>query len=106
VKYFFLADGWDTARVWGFDGLWEESIWRRKPLIERLHLSIKQPQERLWLYRVEDAVVMVEVRPDRELSYTKSNIGQVLLKRLISAEQVLEILSEAEIVMNQKIGNI
>jgi hypothetical protein len=93
VKYFFLADGWSTGRVWEFGGLWDESNWQRSPQIKRLKLSIEHQQERLWLYQVEDAVIMVEVKPNSQIDRLKPTIGQVLIKRLISAEQAIEILA-------------
>jgi hypothetical protein len=43
----------------------------------------------LWLYQVEDSVLMVEVKPEGEV---RQAIGQVVLKRLISADQVIERL--------------
>jgi hypothetical protein len=96
VKYFFLSDGWMVGRVWEFGGLWNENAWRRKPQIQQMNLCILEQGEKLWLYRVEDAVLMVEVKPSR-LSPTESTagttIGQVVLKRLISAEDVIERLS-------------
>ena len=98
MKYFFLSDGWTYDRVWEFGGLWDRGSWGRKPKIERLNCGILQQQEILWLYAVEDAVLMVEVEP-LKLEET-SNIGQVVLKRLISAEQAIEVLSLAESVFN------
>lgn len=92
MKYFFLSDGWTTGRVWEFGGLWDELAWQRKPYIRRLNLSIEDREERLWLYQVEETVLMVEVKPQ---GVTRPSIGQVVLKRLISAEQVIERLSEA-----------
>ena len=97
MKYFFLSDGWTYDRVWEFGGLWDRGSWGRKPEIERLNCGILQQQEILWLYAVEDAVLMVEVEP---LLEGTSNIGQVVLKRLISAEQAIEVLSQAESVFN------
>lgn len=107
MKYFFLAEGWTHGRVWELGGLWDENHWRRKPLIERLDLAIQQRHladeaisgskselETLWLYRVEDAVLMIEVKPQSQNNNLA--IGTVLLKRLISAEQAIEILSQAE----------
>ena len=41
----------------------------------------------------------VEVEPQQELGVT-SNIGQVVLKRLISAEQAIAVLNQAESVFN------
>ena len=57
-----------------------------------------EESEKLWLYRVEDAVLTVEVRPVvlTEVDPAAQAIGQVVLKRLISAEQVLERLGTAE----------
>ncbi|MGL5872291.1 MAG: hypothetical protein ACRC2R_07965 [Xenococcaceae cyanobacterium] len=100
MKYFFLAQGWQIARVWEFSGLWNEGIWRRKPNIQRLSIGMEQHKEKLWLYQVEDAVVTIEVKPTQELSDSITTIGQVLLKRLIAAEQAIEILAEAEIIFN------
>jgi hypothetical protein len=99
VKYFFLSDGWTYDRVWEFGGLWDQVDWGRKPEIERLNCGILQQQEILWLYAVEDEVIMVEVKPKQDLQ-GNSNIGQVVLKRLISAEQIIEILHQAESVFN------
>jgi hypothetical protein len=48
--------------------------------------------EKLWLYRVEDAVLMVEVKPKSETEMAA--IGQVVLKRLITADQAIDILSK------------
>lgn len=98
MKYFFLTDGWIVGRVWASDGLWNETAWRRQPDIKRLNLCLSEKGEKMWLYRVEDTVLTVEVKriaPD--LSYsTPRNIGQVTLKRLITAEQVIERLGAAE----------
>lgn len=93
VKYFFLSDGWSTGRVWEFGGLWDELAWQRKPYIRRLNLFIEEQGEKLWLYQVEDTVLMVEVTPQDTV---KPTIGQVVLKRLISAEQVIERLCESK----------
>jgi hypothetical protein len=92
VKYFFLSDGWTTGRVWEFGGLWNELGWQRKPHIRRLNLSIQEQGETLWLYQVEDTVLMVEVKPENA---TGVPIGQVVLKRLITADQVIERLCAA-----------
>jgi len=89
VKYFFLSDGWVTGRVWEFGGLWNELGWQRKPHMRRLNLSIQEQGETLWLYQVEETVLMVEVIPEGK---TSEPIGQVVLKRLITAEQVIERL--------------
>ncbi len=93
MKYFFLSDGWIIGRIWELGGLWNENIWRRKPEITRLSLRIIEQNEKLWLYQVEDAVLMVEVKPT---SSSQSTIGQVVLKRLISADQAIERLTTAE----------
>ncbi len=89
MKYFFLSDGWVTGRVWEFGGLWNELGWQRKPHIRRLNLSIQEQGETLWLYQVEETVLMVEVKPE---GVTSEPIGQVVLKRLITADQVIERL--------------
>jgi hypothetical protein len=98
VKYFFLTQGWTVGRVWGSDGLWNETAWRRQPEIQQLNICLVEASEKLWLYRVEDAVLTVEVRPiTTDLGKVSGQaIGQVVLKRLISAEQVIERLSAAE----------
>ncbi|HEY9624472.1 MAG TPA: hypothetical protein V6C78_29215 [Crinalium sp.] len=103
MKYFFLSDGWIVGRIWEFGGIWNELAWRRKPDIERLNLCIQERGETLWLYRVEDAVLMVEVKPSLPNSDDPSQtIGQVVLKRLISAEQVIELLCSVETVLEEK----
>lgn len=97
MKYFFLSDGWNVGRVWQFGGLWNESAWRRQPEIHRTNLTIVEQGEILWLHQVEDAVIMVEVKPiASQDSATVQTIGQVVLKRLITAEQVIERLSSAK----------
>jgi hypothetical protein len=90
VKYFFLSDGWAVGRVWELGGLWNEVGWRRKPQIERLDLSIWEQGEKLWLYRVEDAVLMVEVQPGESARPESRSIGQVVLKRLMTPDQTIE----------------
>ena len=104
MKYFFLSDGWTYGRVWSSDGLWSDIAWRRKPLIERLNLYFIQQNEQLWLYRVEDAILTVEVKPvdPKQIERAAGAIGQVVLKRLISADHVLERLSAAETVCQVK----
>ncbi|RMF70144.1 MAG: hypothetical protein D6742_00935 [Cyanobacteria bacterium J069] len=99
MKYFFLSDGWAVGRVWEFGGLWDDRARRRQPHIQRMQLSIVERGERLWLHQVEEAVLMVEVKPLPSLQADGSNasIGQVVLKRLIAAEQVLELLCSAEL---------
>ncbi len=94
MKYFFLSDGWTVGRVWELGGLWNEVAWRRKPDIQQLNLCTWENGEKLWLYRVEDAVLMVEVMPTEaaQLSPDSRSIGQVVLKRLISGDQAIELL--------------
>jgi hypothetical protein len=96
VKYFFLTEGWTVGRVWGMEGLWNAVAWRREPEIEKINFCILENNEKLWLYRVEDAVIMVEVKPITPGSSGASAIGQVVLRRLMSAEQVLDRLSTSE----------
>lgn len=89
MKYFFLSDSWTTGRVWEFGGLWNERAWHRAPQIQKQPLYIQEQGENLWLYQTEEAVLMVEVMPK---AITQPTIGQVVLKRLLSAEQVVERL--------------
>ncbi|MDJ0575357.1 MAG: hypothetical protein QNJ65_09365 [Xenococcaceae cyanobacterium MO_234.B1] len=96
MKYFFLSEGWTYGRVWEFGGLWGYATWRKPPHIERLNCGIVQRGETLWLYEVEDAVIMLEVKP---IASEESNIGQVVLKRLITAEQAIKVLTEAETII-------
>lgn len=98
MKYFFLTDGWTVGRVWASDGLWSETAWRRQPDIQRINLCLIEASEKLWLYRVEDVVLTIEVKPKAITQEGVANqaIGQVVLKRLISAEQIIERLSAAE----------
>lgn len=62
----------------------------------------------MWLYRVEDAVLMLEVKPlDPTTAKPETrSIGQVVLKRLITAEQAIDILSKADALVkdNQEEG--
>ncbi len=97
VKYFFLSEGWTVGRVWASDGQWQVSVWRRQPDIHQLNISLVEQNEVMWLYQVEDTVLMVEVKPTAQVQVGKSGqaIGQVVLKRLISAEQVIERLGTA-----------
>lgn len=91
------------GRVWEFGGLWNEGVWQRKPHIQQTNLCILENQERLWLYSVEDAVIMVEVKPiDPALSTAASrSIANVVLKRLMTAEQAIELLCKAETCFNK-----
>lgn len=101
MKYFFLSDGWVVGRVWEFGGQWNVNAWRREPEIVRINLCIVEQGEKLWLYRVEDAVLMIEVKPTPDASANSAKtIGQVVLKRLISAEQAIERLATAQTLLN------
>lgn len=97
MKYFFLADGWTIGRIWESGGLWSEAAWRRLPQLEMLQLCLWENDEQLWLYRVEAAVLMVEVKPPANVELPPSAIGQVVLKRLITADQVVEKLCGAQL---------
>lgn len=101
MKYFFLSDGWTYSRLWEFGGLWDYASWGRKPEIKCLDCGVIEQGETLWLYAVEDAVLMVEVLPQIK-TQASSSIGQVVLKRLISAEQVIEIFTCSESIFNHK----
>jgi hypothetical protein len=103
VKYFFLADGWTFDRVWEFGGLWDENSRRRKPEIKPLNLGIVDKDEKLWLYQVEDDILMIEVKPTSEIVSSVQNIGQVVLKRLIGPDEAIKLLSQAETIINRQI---
>jgi hypothetical protein len=101
MKYFFLTEGWTIGRVWGTTGgLWQAD-WRQQPVIERLNFALDEPDERLWLYQVEAAVLMVEVvapigAPASALGPDDPNptILHVVLKRLMTAEQTIGFLAD------------
>lgn len=97
MKYFFLSEGWAVGRVWTVGGLWSETAWRRPPDLQKINLCLWDQNERMWLHRVEDAVLMVEVypTPDAQKSPSSQSISHVVLTRLINAEQVLEHLCTA-----------
>lgn len=95
MKYFFLSDGWTVGRVWEFGGLWNESVWRRKPEILKLKIGIVEQGETLWLYQVEDNILMLEVKPPPNAA-AGSAFGQVVLKRLIVAEAAIARIAGAE----------
>jgi hypothetical protein len=97
VKYFFLSDSWTTGRVWEFGGLWNEVARRARPYLEKQPLCIQENGETLCLYQTEDAVLMVEVVPKAD---SDSIIGQVVLKRLLTAEQLIERLCQEETVFH------
>lgn len=84
--------------MWEFGGLWNETVWRRPPDIQQTNLCMIENGEKLWLYRVEDEVIMIEVRPidDHSSKPEARSIGQVVLKRLIDADQAIEMLGKAE----------
>lgn len=96
MKYFFLADGWTYNRIWERGGIWNEAVWRRKPHIQSLVLGMIENNQVMWLNEVEDNVIMVEVVPISETMRQSSNIGQVVLKRLIDSDQVIETLLKAQ----------
>jgi hypothetical protein len=104
VKYFFLTEGWRIGRVWEDTGLWDTSAWRRQPDLEKLPLCILEQGEKLWLYQVEDAVLMIEVNPPNvgDQGVSIRTIGQVVLKRLITAEQAIERLCVVEQIVNSE----
>jgi hypothetical protein len=100
MKYFFLTEGWGHQRIWSNSGIWNEIVWRRKPYIKALNIGIVENDEILWLHEVEDAVLMVEVIPLTEMAQQKSSFKQVVLKRLINCEQVIQTLTKACKIIN------
>jgi hypothetical protein len=91
MKYFFLSQGWQIRRVWETSGLWNERVWRRKPQISKMGIYLVDHTETMALFKVEDAVQMVEVIPEADAGRKNEvAIAQVRIKRLISAEQALE----------------
>ncbi len=97
MKYFFLSEGWIIGRVWESEGLWQVNAWRREPDIQKMYLCLLEKDELFWLYAVEDAIITIEVKPTDSLQAANAKtIGQVILKRLMTAEQVLERLGNAE----------
>lgn len=94
MKYFFLSESWTTGRIWEFGGLWNELAWNRPAYVERQPLYIRENGDNLWLYKAEEAILMVEVKPR---AIADPTIGQVVLKRLLSAEQVVERLCQEEV---------
>jgi hypothetical protein len=101
MKYFFLSEGWRIGRVWALGGLWNDIEYRRPPQIEQLALSIEEGNERLFLYRVEPDVLMLEVKPDSAIA-SPTEIGQVVLKRLMTADQAIDRLAQ----ISQQISQI
>ena len=92
LKYFFLSDSWTTGRVWEFGGEWNERARRRKPHLQKQSLCIQENGETLWLFQAEDDILMLEVKPKADAQGTEATIGQVVLKRLLTADQVIERL--------------
>jgi hypothetical protein len=102
MKYFFLAEGWQIKRVWQAGQLWNELAWRRKPYIESMGKYLIDNAEEMVLFKVEDAVGMIEVvlppshqstpadRPGQNDQAAIAPVHQVRITRLVSAEQVLE----------------
>ena len=108
MKYFFLADGWTTGRVWEFGGLWNRAAWQRSPHLQKQTLCIREGDEVLRLYQAEEAILMVEVMPISDAiavkdAAAKQQIGQVVLKRLLSAEQAMEKLCQEETIFHAPI---
>jgi hypothetical protein len=101
MKYFFLSEGWQVGRVWESSGLWNRAAWRRLPEIERTNFCMVEQQEKLWLYRVEPEVLMLEIMPtppaDGDPQASSQGIGQVMIKRLMSADQVLAYFDSSEV---------
>lgn len=91
--------------MWGVEGVWNELAWRRQPQIERMNLCIVENDETMWLYKVEEAVIMVEVKPGQE-GASLQTIGQVMLKRLMSAEQAIQRLGASEVICQIVKGSI
>jgi hypothetical protein len=96
VKYFFLSEGWTIGRIWGIGGLWDVATQRRLPDLQKLDVCVSNDTdtEKMWLYRVEDEVLMLEVKP-QWTEHPSTGIGQVVLTRLITADQVLDRLGIA-----------
>jgi len=103
MKYFFLTEGWKHNRIWQRGGLWDTTTWRRPPHIKTLTIGIIENNEVLWLHEVEEAVLMIEVVPFTEVA-KKSNISQVVLKRLIDSTQVIDTLVNAENIVTSKVN--
>lgn len=105
MKYFFLSESWTTGRVWEFGGLWNELAWKRKPHLRKRSLCIKEHGETLCLYEAEESILMVEVMPKAITPNTRNPaIGQVVLKRLLSAEQAIERLCQEDDIFQHPTG--
>ncbi|MEM1425647.1 MAG: hypothetical protein AAGF75_03720 [Cyanobacteria bacterium P01_H01_bin.130] len=106
MKYFFLSEGWSIGRVWSTDGLWNDLAWRRSPTIDRMSVSLVEKGEVLWLYRAEEEVVMLEVKPMDTADIPSPAIGQVVLKRLMDANQVIDRLDQSHAAFQETSGDI
>ena len=104
MKYFFLSEGWSIGRVWSTDGLWNDLAWRRSPSIDRMSVSLVEKGEILWLYRAEEEVLMLEVKPMNNTDPSPQAIGQVVLKRLMDANQVIERLDQSHAAFQETSG--
>ncbi|MEM7556285.1 MAG: hypothetical protein AAF378_19725 [Cyanobacteria bacterium P01_A01_bin.84] len=92
-----MSEGWTIGRVWGTEGLWEIAAWRRQPDINKINVCIARKDEILWLHQVEEIIVMIEVIPTQTSLKINAanNIGNVVLKRLMNADQVIQHLAIA-----------
>ena len=63
-----------------------------------MNICLVEKKETFWLYRVEEAILTVEVKPTAtaEVDSAAKAIGQVVLKRLMGSEQVLERLAAGQ----------
>ena len=104
MKYFFLSEGWSIGRVWSTDGLWNDLAWRRSPTIDRMSVSLVEKGEILWLYRAEEEVLMLEVKPMANTDPSPQAIGQVVLKRLMDANQVIERFDQSRAAFQETSG--
>jgi hypothetical protein len=80
--------------VWELGGLWTGQGHKEPLHLRRLNLGLQEPDEVLWLYEIEDIILMVEVRP-ASTDERSDTFGQVILKRLMNAETALARLHEA-----------
>ena len=63
-----------------------------------MDICLVDKNETFWLYRVEEAILTVEVKPtpSAQVDSAAKSIGQVVLKRLMGSEQVLERLASGQ----------
>ena len=101
MKYFFLTEGWQIGRVWEFGGLWDAAVWWRSPRINRTNIAMANKGEKLWLYQVEDPILMLEVSPGDTIA-NAPNIGQVTIKRLMTPEEAIAQLNQASDLLNAR----